>query len=92
MLLSEIDEPKKVRITKIHSHWKKHKKKDCVMGDKCSECLLVKHLADLGFIRGREAEVLEVGLFGSPMIVKVIGASYALCKKVSEHIEVEILK
>jgi len=58
----------------------------------CVMCPEVKRLADLGFIPNQILEIKEVGIFGSPLLVKVMGAEYAICDKIAEHIIVEEIK
>lgn len=83
---------KRIRIIKIHAHIGEHEVKGCLLGDKCEDCALVKHLADLGFIAGGEIEIKHASIFGFTLIVKVKGALYAICNNVAKHIEIEVIE
>jgi len=59
------------------------------MGNRCSGCALVKQLSILGFIPGEILEIEHVNIFGSPILVRIKGATYAICDIVASHIMVE---
>lgn len=87
--LSKVDHEAKVRIVEVLAHLGRHRKKDCWMGNKCMGCTLVKQLSILGFLPGEILEIEHVNIGGSPILIKVRGASYAICDIVASHIIIE---
>jgi len=85
--LSEVEKPCKLRIVKIHEHFAKHKSENSLLKN-CGECALVKRLYDLGFLKGEKIELIQM-VSHCTFAVKVKGATYAICKTVASHIEVE---
>lgn len=89
MKLSEAKPKTKGKIIKIYPHMGNH---TSPQGHSCQECVLIRRLLDLGFIKGETIEVLEIDIFHSTFMVKIKGATYAICKNVASHIEIEVFQ